>query len=89
MSVFEFFRSVFSRIRTEEILRISPYSVRMRENTDQKTPNMDIFYAVKMSLILEINQFYATDIFQYPLKISEKPEIFPGGIERDQWHEIA
>ena len=34
----EFFWSVFSRIRTEygEILRISPYSVRMRENTDQK-----------------------------------------------------
>ena len=33
-----FFWSVFSRIRTEyeEILRISPYSVRMRENTDQK-----------------------------------------------------
>ena len=30
--------SVFSRIQTEngEILRISPYSVRMRENTDQK-----------------------------------------------------
>ena len=34
----EFFWSVFSRIRTEygEILRISPYSVRMRENRDQK-----------------------------------------------------
>ena len=33
-----FFWSVFSLIRTEygEILRISPYSVRMRENTDQK-----------------------------------------------------
>ena len=33
----ELFWSVFSRIRTEygEILRISPYSVRMRENTDQ------------------------------------------------------
>ena len=33
-----FFWSVFSRIRTEyrEILRIPPYSVRMRENTDQK-----------------------------------------------------
>ena len=32
------FWSVFSRIRTEygEILRTSPYSVRMRENTDQK-----------------------------------------------------
>ena len=34
----EFFWSVFSRIRIEygEILRISPYSVWMRENTDQK-----------------------------------------------------
>ena len=33
-----FFCSVFFRIRTEygEILRISPYYVRMRENTDQK-----------------------------------------------------
>ena len=33
-----FLWSVFSRIRTEygEILRISPYSVRMREDTDQK-----------------------------------------------------
>ena len=32
------FWSVFSHIRTEygEIHRISPYSVRMRENTDQK-----------------------------------------------------
>ena len=32
------FWSVFSRIRTEygEILRISQYSVRMQENTDQK-----------------------------------------------------
>ena len=33
-----FFWSVFSRIRTEygDILCISPYSVRVRENTDQK-----------------------------------------------------
>ena len=33
-----FFCSVFPRIRTEygEILRISPYSVRIRKNTDQK-----------------------------------------------------
>ena len=33
-----FFWSVFSRIRTEygEIRIISPYSIRMRENTDQK-----------------------------------------------------
>ena len=34
----EFFWFVFSHIRTEyrEILRISPYSIRMLENTDQK-----------------------------------------------------
>ena len=34
----EFFWSLFSHIRTDygEILRISPYSVLMRENTDQK-----------------------------------------------------
>ena len=34
----EFFWSVFSRIRTEcrEIRSISPYSVQIRENTDQK-----------------------------------------------------
>ena len=33
-----FFWSVFSRIRTEyrDLLRKSPYSVRLRENTDQK-----------------------------------------------------
>ena len=36
------FRSVFSRIWTEyrEILRISPHSVQMRENTDQKKPRI-------------------------------------------------
>ena len=34
----KFFWSVFSRIRTEygEIVRISPYSIQMREKTDQK-----------------------------------------------------
>ena len=34
----EFFRSVFSRIRTEygEIRSVSPYSVQMPEDTDQK-----------------------------------------------------
>ena len=42
----------FSRIRTEygETLRISPYSVRMRENAGKMrtriTPNADSFYAV-------------------------------------------
>ena len=44
-----FFWSVFSRIRSEygEIRRISPYSVRMRENTDQKkTPYLNTFHVV-------------------------------------------
>ena len=38
VSVFELFWPVFSHTQTEygEILRISPYSVRMRENKDQK-----------------------------------------------------
>ena len=46
----ELFWSVFSHIRTEyrEILRISPYSVRMRENTDT-------FYAVKSVRIFAEN----------------------------------
>ena len=38
-----FFWSVFSRIGS-----IFPYSGRMRENTDQKTPNTDTFHAVSM-----------------------------------------
>ena len=43
VSVFGVFWSVFSGIRIEygEILIISPYSVRMRENTDHKTPNTE------------------------------------------------
>ena len=44
----EFFWSVFSQIRTEYgyLLCKSPYSARMRENTDQKTPNTDTFHIV-------------------------------------------
>ena len=39
------FWSIFSRIRTEygEILRISPYSVRIRENTDQSNSKYGYF----------------------------------------------
>ena len=37
-------------ISISEILYISLYSVWMRENTDQKTPNTDTFYAVFASL---------------------------------------
>ena len=41
----ELFWSAFSRIRTEygEIPRISPYSVRMRENADQNNPEYGHF----------------------------------------------
>ena len=41
----EFFWSKFSRIRTEyeEILRISPYSLRMRENADQNSSENGYF----------------------------------------------
>ena len=41
----EFFWSTFFRIRTEygEIYRISPYSVRMRKNTEQKNSEQGHF----------------------------------------------
>ena len=44
----EFFWSVFPRIRTEygEIRSISPYSVRMWENTDQKNSEYGHFHVV-------------------------------------------
>ena len=44
----ELFWSVFSRIRAEygEALCLSPYSVQMRENTDQKNSDTDTFQAV-------------------------------------------
>ena len=36
----------FGILKTKEIRCISPYSVQMRENTDQKTSNMDTFHTV-------------------------------------------
>ena len=46
VSVFVFFWSIFSLIWIEygEILRISPYSVQMRENTDPKNFETETFY---------------------------------------------
>ena len=43
-----FFWSLFSFIRTEhgDFLPKSSYSVRIQENTDQKTPYLDTFHAV-------------------------------------------
>ena len=53
-----FFWSVLSRICTQygEILRISPYSVRIRESMDQKTP---LFRHVSRS----VNCLYSTEVF--------------------------
>ena len=57
-----FFWSAFSRIRTKygDLRRKSPYSVQMRENTDQqKTPYLDTFYAVIVQVLtnlLEMSQ---------------------------------
>ena len=44
----DLFLSVFSSIRTEygEIIRISSYSVKMRENTAKITPHTDTFQSV-------------------------------------------
>ena len=58
-----FFWSVFSHICTKfgEILRISPYSVRMRENTDQKKLRVwTVFtqWVLKKTLLSEKNEMW-------------------------------
>ena len=56
----EFFWSFISRIRTEygEIIRISPYSVRMQENPDQKNSEYGQFHAVYSCLTFWILKTY-------------------------------
>ena len=51
-----FFWSVFPRIRTEygEIRSISPYSVRMRENTDKKKLRIWTLFWQCQGLLLEL-----------------------------------
>ena len=73
-----FFWSVFSRIRTEyrDFLRISPYLVRMRENTDQKKLHIwTLFTQCKHnSNILTLSNFsfiFVTD------KIEESAALIP------------
>ena len=53
-----FFLSVFSRIRTEygEIQSISPYSIQMRENTDQKKLRIWTLFTQWLLLCYIINQ---------------------------------
>ena len=56
VQIWSFFWSVFSRIRTEygEIRNISPYSVQMRESTDQKKPRIRTLFTECFNKILEI-----------------------------------
>ena len=67
MSVFGVILVALSRIRTEyrDILRISPYSVRMRENTDQNNSEYRLF-----SSVLKFKGLYGhtfTEFFVYLL----------------------
>ena len=86
-SYLEFFWSVFSHIRTEygEILRVSPYSIRMRENTDQKNSEYGHFWPVS---VLKINPFLAFDLILYPLKNQRFSNVFRG-INRKHWPEMS
>ena len=62
----ETFWSAFSRIQTEygETLRISPYSVRMRENAGKKILNTDTFHAACFYVIsFSILQIHVSKIF--------------------------
>ena len=61
------------------------YAVRMRENTDQKTPNTDAFYAVFNS-----NPFHAK-CFNFILSGNlRKPEVvILGDIERKHLRELG
>ena len=62
----EIFGSVFSHIRTEygEIFRTSPYSVRMRENTDQKNSEYRHFSRSGSKVYLEPSQTFMMGLFE-------------------------
>ena len=70
-----FFWSVFSRIQTEygEIRSVSPYSVRMLENTDQK----------KLNIWTLFTQWY----LQMKIKIETKIPLGPNNPHRNLCHE--
>ena len=65
----EFFWSVFSLIRTEygEILCISPFSVRMPENTDQKNSK----YGPFLHSVNNLNPSFMKEIFE--LRLCSRP----------------
>ena len=78
VQIWSFFWSVFSRIRNEyrEIRIISPYSVRMRENTDQKkTPYLDTFHAVMIRLTREASMKFFIQ-FSSEVDIQKNLEVY-------------
>ena len=70
----EFYWSVFSRIWTEyeEILRISPYSVRMRENMEQKNSEYGHFLRSELFCYFVVNFpiFHRIDFFTEHLQVT-------------------
>ena len=56
----EFYWPVFPSIWTEyrDLQSKHPYSVRMQENTDQKTQNSDTFHAVQFPLLTHLFQIH-------------------------------
>ena len=65
----EFFWSVFSRILTDygEILRISPYSVQIPENTDQKNSEYGHISSCigVLSILCIVNELFLTDVWSF------------------------
>ena len=63
----ELFWSIFSRIRTEfgEIWNISPYSVRMRENTDQNNSEYRHFLRSVAKLSICYDHSFIHDFFMF------------------------
>ena len=61
----ELFSSVFSRIRTEygKIMSISPYSVRIQENTDQNNSEYRHF----LSSVGLVGRFHQQDFTAYAI----------------------
>ena len=80
---------------------MSPYSVQMRENKDQKNPNTDTFHAVYCLHLLHYTsrlgkcQLYRSvngPLTHFMLLVSFDTKgflMFSGGIERDQWPKIC
>ena len=67
VSKYGFFWSVFSCIRTKygKIPGISPYSVRMRENTDQRKFRISTLFMQRKK-----SKTYILDMFEYPSECS-------------------